>query len=153
MPSSFRCSSAAILACAAALCAGCGDDGNQDADGARALLARVQADGYRSWDRAPGWEERRASSGAHAKAVDIFVNDRVAEALATQPERAALPAGSVIVKDGYDGDDFRLTAIMEKRNDGWYWAEYSAAGDPSFSGHPNVCLNCHRTGNDFVRAF
>jgi hypothetical protein len=69
------------------LLAGCGD--NQDDAGARALLEKIRADRYTTWDRAPGYEARRPSSVPHSEAVDIYVNDRVAEVLAlgSGPER------------------------------------------------------------------
>lgn len=41
---------------------------------------------------------------------------------------------------------------MEKRASGWYWAEYDSDGDPDHSGRPEICLDCHRSGSDFVRA-
>ena len=46
-----------------------------------------------------------------------------------------------------------LAAAMEKRADGWYWAEWSADGDAKFSGMPSTCTDCHQSGADFVRAF
>jgi hypothetical protein len=131
--------------------AGCGD--NQDDAGARSLLERVRADGYRSWDRAPGYEARRASHSPHSDLVEIYVNDRIAEVLALGEPRDTWPEGSIIVKDGFAGSDLKLVAVMEKRTDGWYWAEYDADGDPSYSGHPDVCTDCHRSGSDYVRAF
>ena len=130
--------------------AGCGDDQDEEA---RALLARVRAEGYRSWDRAPGYEERRESSAPHGGAVDIYVNDRVAEVLALEAAAAEWPEGSVIVKDGFSGSSLELIAVMEKRSDGWYWAEYDAAGDPDYAGRPAICTDCHRRGSDYVRAF
>jgi hypothetical protein len=133
------------------LLAGCGD--NQDDAGARSLLERVRADGYRAWDRAPGYEARRASHSPHAELVDIYVNDRIAEVLALGEPRDSWPEGAIIVKDGFSGSDLKLVAAMEKRRDGWYWAEYDADGDPSYSGHPDVCIDCHRSGSDYVRAF
>lgn len=131
--------------------AACGD--NQDDGGARALLAKVRADPYTSWDRAPGYESRRASSAPHADAVDIYVNDRVAEVLALGTPSQRWPVGSIVAKDGFDGSDLELIALMEKRADGWFWAEYDSDGDPLYSGRPEVCLDCHASGSDYVRAF
>jgi len=131
------------------LSASCGD--NQE--DARALLARVQADSYRTWDRAPGYEVRRESNAPHSDAVDIYVNDRVAEVLALAEPAAVWPEGAIIVKDGFSGSSLELIAIMEKRADGWYWAEYDDAGEPDYSGHPEICTDCHRRGSDYVRAF
>ena len=143
--------SAAVLALALAGLAACGD--NQDDAGARALLVRVQADGYRTWDRPAGWETRRSSSAPHGNAVDIYVNDVVIEALLTTHADRHWPEGSLIVKDGFDDGDLDLIAIMEKRSDGWYWAEYDDEGDPIYSGHPETCTDCHADGSDYVRAF
>jgi hypothetical protein len=130
---------------------GCGD--NQDDAGARALLARVRTDQYRNWDRAPGWEQRRSSNAPHSDEVDIYVNDRVAEVLALGEHDGTWPEGSIIVKDGFDGSGLDIVAVMEKRVDGWYWAEYDDDGNPDYSGHPDICIDCHRSGSDFVRAF
>ncbi len=133
------------------LLAACGD--NQDDSGARDLLSRVKAADYRTWDRAPGWEQRRDSSAPHSERVDIYINDRVAEVLALAEPTEAWPEGSLIVKEGWDGSDLELTAVMEKRTDGWFWAEYDSDGDPDYSGHPDICIDCHKSGSDGVRAF
>ncbi|HEX2877383.1 MAG TPA: hypothetical protein VHP33_39310 [Polyangiaceae bacterium] len=129
----------------------CGD--NQDDAGARALLARVRADQYRTWDRAPGFEQRKSSNAPHSDAVDIYVNDVVAEVLALRQHDGSWPEGAIIVKDGFDGSELELTAIMQKRAGGWYWAEYDSEGTPDYSGHPGICIDCHESGSDFVRAF
>jgi hypothetical protein len=113
----------------------------------------VRAENYRSWDRAPGYETRRESRAPHSDAVDIYVNDRIAEVLALEEPRDTWPEGSLIVKDGFAGSDLEIIAVMEKRTDGWYWAEYDSDGDPGYSGHPELCTDCHRSGSDYVRAF
>ncbi len=123
------------------------DDGE-----ARALLASVQSQNYRTWSHAPGWETR-SPSHAHTQTSDIFTNDALSAALVTDPTHSNVPEGSLIVKDGYNADHLALIAIMQKRSTGWYWAEYSATGDPSFFGQPSVCINCHQLGTDFIRAF
>jgi hypothetical protein len=134
-----------------AACLGCGD--NQDDAGARELLTRVRADQYRTWDRAPGYEVRRSSNAPHGDDVDIYVNDIVAEVLALGEHDGTWPVGSIIAKDGWDGSDLELIALMEKRTDGWYWAEYDQDGDPDYSGKPDLCIDCHASGSDHVRAF
>ena len=135
----------------ATLLVACGD--NQDDEGARDLLARVRDAEYRTWDRAPGWEQRRPSAAPHSDDVDIYVNDRVAEVLALQEAPRAWPEGSIIVKDGFDGSELEIIAVMEKRRDGWFWAEYDSAGNPDYSGRPDICIDCHASGSDGVRAF
>ena len=126
---------------------------NDDPMGAESLLEQVQADDYRSWQRAPGYEERRASDAPHSDNVEIFVNDVVAGALAT-PGVTEWPVGSIIVKDGYTDDgELALVALMEKQDGGWYWAEYDGEGTALYSGKPGICTDCHGSGSDFVRAF
>ena len=145
-----------LTACftALALLAACGsDDENEDDAGARQLLERVRGETYREWSRPPGWGSRTPSNAPHGAEVDIYVNDPVAEVIATGDSGDVWPEGSTIVKDGWSGAQLELIAIMDKRSDGWYWAEYDRNGEPMYSGHPATCTNCHSSGSDFVRAF
>jgi hypothetical protein len=130
----------------------CGDD--QDPEGAADLLQRMRDDGYQSWARAPGYSERRATNAPHGDQVDIFVNQVVADALAGSAIDE-WPVGSIVAKDGYDDDgSLSLVAAMEKREDGWYWAEWDGESDESlYSGKPAICIDCHASGSDYVRAF
>ena len=139
------------LLTATLLSAACGDD--QDPSGAEALWNRIHSENYRNWARAPGFEQRRSSSAAHGNAVDIYVNETVAEALRSPSALTAWPTGSVIVKDGFDDGDFDLVAAMEKREGGWFWAEWDTEGDAIYSGRPSLCIDCHASGADSVRAF
>jgi hypothetical protein len=132
-------------------CASCGDD--QDPAGARALWNELHAQDYRSWQRAPGYESRRGSDAPHGGAVDIYLNEVAAEALGADPPVTQWPEGAIVVKDGWDGDDLDQVAVMQRRADGWYWAEYDADGDSVYSGKPDACIQCHKSGADFVRAF
>ena len=150
MRSNTRSRTAVIALLGLAFTGACGD--NQDDAGARRLLEDIRAQSYRSWARAPGWPSRTASSAPHGDEVDIYVNAVVTDALAGEP-LASWPVGSIIAKDGWDGSELVHIAVMEKRGDGWFWAEYDGDGEAAYSGHPDVCLDCHRRGSDFVRAF
>jgi hypothetical protein len=132
---------------------GCGD--NQDPAGAARLWRDIHRLEYRSWQRAPGYEQRRLSDAPHGGSVDIYVNDIVADALAAGEPLEAWPAGSVIVKDGYSSisNAHALVAAMEKRADAWFWAEWDEDGDAAYSGTPELCTDCHDRGDDAVRAF
>jgi hypothetical protein len=161
----------ALAACLSplALCAACSDPATESAPPAPSSsgsapsaptgsaplpsdpLERVEALGYRAWARAPGYEQRVESQGAHGGEVDIYINDVVGEALTLGALRE-WPEGALIVKDGFNGANQLLTAIMEKRADGWAWAEYYTGAD-AYSGPVSVCSNCHQSGSDFVRAF
>ncbi len=136
---------ACVVACA------CGD--NESPASAAELWQQVHDDQYRRWQRAPGYEQRRATNAPHGDAVDIYVNDVVADVLASSAALDVWPEGSVIVKDGFDGSDLELVAVMEKRSDGWFWAEYDSDGNPAYSGTPEICIDCHASGDDGVRAF
>lgn len=145
------------LAVLAASVAACGQD--DDPEGARVLWEKINAGpGFRSWERAPGFPTRKPSFTAHSEAVEIFVNADVTTALVA-PRATPLtewPVGSIIVKEGFRGGSRRLVAAMEKRADGWFWAEYDDGGDSKYSGKPSVCTDCHdnRKGySDWVYAF
>ena len=139
---------------------GDGDDASGSATAGESTLLD-EVDGYRGWARAPGDYETPLvpSQGVHGGFVDIYVNDVVAEALLAEADTlSAWPTGSIIVKDGFsdaEGSSLSLLAIMEKRAGGWYWEEYSADDleTPIFSGSPDICVDCHASGSDFVRAF
>ncbi len=142
---------AALLAAFGGALSGCGDD--QAPQEARRLWERLQAEDYRSWARAPGFEEPRPSRTLHDARVLVYVNSTVAEVLRAGAPAAAWPEGSLIVKEGMDEDgEVTQVAAMEKRSEGWFWAEWSPEGESSFSGQPEICLGCHRIGDDWTRA-
>ena len=133
---------------------GCGQD--DDPEGARVLWEKVNAaPGFQSWRRAPGFATRQPSFTAHANAVEIFVSPELATVLDTK-QVTEWPLGSIVVKEGFSGSSRKLVAIMEKRSDGWFWAEYDDAGTAKFSGRPSVCIDCHdnrRSYSDWVYSF
>lgn len=138
----------------AALVVACGsdDEDNQDPEGAKQLLAKVQAENYRSWARAPGWPERAPTSAPHSDEVDIYVN-AVLETATTSAGLTEWPLGAIVAKDGFRGESLEIVALMEKRGAGWFYAELSGSGEPKFSGRPATCTDCHDSGDDYIRAF
>lgn len=131
---------------------------NDDPDGAKALYAKVnEGAGFRAWRRAPGFPERKPSFTAHSDEVEIFVNHAMADALDGPEPVKDWPVGSIVVKEGFSGDDRKIVAIMEKRGpDDWYWVETDGEGEPLFSGKPSVCIDCHdnrATYSDWVYSF
>ncbi len=130
---------------------GCGDD--QDPEGASDLWTRIHDQGYQSWARAPGYESRRPTDAPHGDEVEIFVNPVVADALSAGAPLASWPVGSIIAKDGFEGGEISIVAAMEKLEGGWFWAEWDADGESSYSGNPDICTGCHESGADMVRAF
>lgn len=143
-----------LLLCAIFLTTACGDD--QSPDEGRALYERIQSESYQSFAKAPGYDTPQPSQAPHSDITQIFVNDVVAAALAANEPITEWPVGSLIVKDGYDSDnDLAVIAAMDKREDGWFWAEWLDPTDSStdFSGKPELCLDCHDAGDDFVQGF
>ncbi len=140
-----------LLVATVAALVGCGD--NQDPAGADAFWSAIHTAKYGSFAHAPGYATRQPTSAPHGEEVVIYVNDTVASALALGKPLTAWPEGSLIVKDGYAGDEITLVAAMEKRADAWYWAEWDGDGTAKYSGKPDICTGCHESGGDFVRAF
>ncbi len=139
-----------LLVASGSLAAAPGCRQDDDPDGARRLFAKiVERPGFRAWPRAPGYPARAPSFTSHADAVEVFVNDAMSRALAGPNAIVAWPEGSIVVKEGYRGGDRALVAVMEKRADGWFWAEYDANGEPLYSGRPDVCLDCHAHREDY----
>ena len=142
-----RCCLLLIAACSLA----CGD--NQTPAEADDLWRSINDSRYRDFARAPGYETRKPSNAAHGDAVDIFVNRIMTDALAAKKPLKQWPLGSMIVKDGYEDGSLKFVAVMEKRSDGWFWAEYDEKGSAIYSGKPSLCIDCHSSGADEVRAF
>lgn len=133
---------------------GCGD--NQQPAEARAMWQRLQMLDYaNTFMRAPGYETREDSRAPHGDEVDIYINMVLEDALASGEALTEWPVGSLIIKDGFDSDgDFELVAAMEKREDGWFYVEWTnRSGEALFSGQPSICVDCHAAGADFIRAF
>jgi hypothetical protein len=129
------------------------EEKNQAPDAANALLAEIQGE-YRSWARAPGYEQRMPTSAPHGEQVDIYVNPTLAAAV-SGPAVTEWPVDSIVAKDGWqaDGQTLEVIAVMQKRADGWFYAEYDGGGSPLYSGQPSVCTGCHGQGSDQILAF
>jgi hypothetical protein len=142
-----------LALCLLAVACGSDDEKNQDPDTANALLAEIQSE-YRSWDRAPGYDQRMPTSAPHGEQVDIFVNPTLSTAVSGSPIDA-WPVESIVAKDGWqaDGQTLEVIAVMQKRADGWFFAEFDGAGSPIYSGQPSVCTGCHAQGSDQILAF
>ncbi len=140
----------AILGCCLGLSGmGCSSDEARGDPGAVQLLANVRADHYQEWARPAGWEMRRQGVSLHGDQVDIFFNSTMANA-SNQPGLSEWPVGSQIVKNGYRAAEFTLIAVMEKRDSGWFFAEYTAAGKVRTSGRPDACVTCHSDAHDLI---
>ncbi len=149
----MRSLSTAVLTPAFLCCALLACRQNDEPADAEDLLASVRDADYQSWTRAPNYPGRHVTNAPHSDEVEIFVNDVVVEALADE-SLEEWPVGSIIAKDGYASDgEHDIVALMEKREGGWFWAEYDADGTVLYSGAPSICTDCHEPGDDFVRAF
>jgi hypothetical protein len=115
--------------------------------------AKIHAQAYRGWNRAPGYPTRTASNAPHGDSVDVYVNTVIATTLTSGLHPTAWPQGSIVVKDGFADGAQTLVAAMEKRQDGWFWAEYRPDGAVLASGRPAACTGCHASGSDYIRAF
>lgn len=126
---------------------GCGEQSEQvefDRQ-AHALLADVRAAEYQDWAPMPGFETRQPSRSPHGNAVDIFINGALADALAASPP---WPDGSIVVKDGHDGDRQIGRAIMRKSGGEWFFANFTVDDDLIAAGPDAGCRTCHDDGVD-----
>jgi hypothetical protein len=133
----------------ALLCLAACRENTQPAE-ARELRDRLGTD-YRDWEPVPGFEARRASDTAHGEEVEVFWNELARASAYARPFEGMAP-GAIVVKEAFREDELINVAVMEKRYEGWFWAEWSADGDILFSGRPGLCIDCHRRGDDFLRS-
>jgi hypothetical protein len=109
---------------------------------------------YRSWERAPGWDERRTTDSPHSEGKEIFIDPMIAATIGSG--ETEYPAGATIVKEGYDGSgDLAIIAAMQRLpGSGWFFAEYRVDGSVVVEGDdPALCTRCHRGDQDGVLAF
>jgi len=136
------------------VCVGC--DKNHEPEKAAELWERIHAEKYQDFARAPGYETRQPSNTSHSDFSEIFINQILVDALASETALEIWPEGSLIVKDGYNSSgEHSLIAVMEKQDGEWFFAEYLdlPSSEAKFSGRPAVCVDCHALGSDSVHAF
>lgn len=136
-----------MVALGGLLAGGCADESWQvEADReAAALLAEVQAADYRSWAPMPGFAGAQPSRSPHGNAVEVFVNRVLADAIEAGPP---WPDGSVVVKDGYDGDRQIGRAIMRKSGGAWFFSNFTADDRLIAASDGPGCVDCHGAGRD-----
>jgi hypothetical protein len=141
------------LGLALLIVAACGGEDLDDEQRANRLLGHLAEDDYRNaWYRPPGYEVRTASATHHGTYVDIFINDILYAARNGEP-REYWPDGSIVVKDGWDGEGARTEiAAMEKVDGEWFYALWDGTGNFVSAGQPAGCVNCHADGYDYLRA-
>jgi hypothetical protein len=128
-----------------------------DAEPVEPTLADLEAAmaGYEGWAQLAPWEGVQPSEAAHGAFVQIWWND-TAEAAIAAGGSDPMPAGSLIVKEGYgseDTTDLNATTVMWKVEEyGWFWARFDAAGEVTLSGQPGACVECHAPGDDEMLA-
>jgi hypothetical protein len=129
--------------------AGCGDD--RDPGGAKLLWDRIQSERYQTWARAPNYDTVKPSFTVHADEVEILLNATMDDVARRGTAAKQWPVGSVVVKRGYSqGGSLVLVAAMEKRADGWFFAEYDPDGASVYSGRPSLCVDCHARAADSI---
>lgn len=127
----------------------CGDD--RDPQGARQLWDRIQSERYETWARAPSYESIKPSFTSHADKVEIFLNAPMDDVARRGAGERQWPVGSLVVKRGYSyRGALVLVAAMEKRADGWFFAEYDPDGASVYSGRPSLCVDCHARAADSI---
>jgi len=153
---------AALAGGAVALALGASSGGAPSLRGIPAKDARAIV-GYRSWQ--PLAERPVASlrplGSAHVGGVHkVYVNRTRTQLSRSGEQRFPYPKGSVVVKEGLEGRDLELIAIMRKVAAGsgvgsWSYVEYTrSSGSGPFSRvtAPNsVCTSCHLNANSKQR--
>lgn len=111
---------------------------------------------YQKWGQWPDFAGRQPGRSPHGEFVAVYVNPPALEA-----KGLPLPAGSLIVKEGYDAAQ-KLTSITvmykvpgyNPSGGDWFWARYSPQGQAGPFGQPRGCVGCHAAdeANDHILA-
>lgn len=116
----------------------------------------TQQSPYQKWGQWPDFAGRQPGKSPHGDFVAVYVNP-----IALEAKGVPLPAGSLIVKDGFNAAG-QLTSITvmykvpgyNPAGGDWFWARYSPQGQAGPFGQPRGCVGCHGAGaaNDHVLA-
>lgn len=112
------------------------------------LLGELQEAGYQDWRPAPGYEELQPAEGPHGDEVQTLLNPTAEQALAEGGSE--WPVGTVIAKDIYRDGALIQIAAMKRVEEGWYWGEWNADGEPVIDEglKAEPCESCHADGTD-----
>ncbi len=124
----------------------------------KVLWKRITVDSdyknYAFWPDHEGLQPGQAPHGVYHK---IFINKVLRDALPAKDRKA--PDGSIIVKENFNSTkDLTVITVIAKvrgynpRDNDWYWAKYSPAGEVLASGTPASCIGCHEgmKDNDYI---
>lgn len=125
---------------------------------AEALWRHInQQDNFRNWGTWQDFDTKAKSFMPYGFYRRIYVN-----ATARQAKGNPLPAGSILVWEGYGMDDntyaptdqvvaygvmYKLPGFNPQAGD-WFWVHYSGTGKVMESGPVNKCIDCHDTARD-----
>ncbi len=98
---------------------------------------------YQSWQLWPGTTEKMLSQFPHGNFQTTRLNERALSAI--QSEKRELPAGALIVKEEFEGENPLVTlSVMLKTDDGqWFYARYEGDQLIEYPGLDGMCNNCH----------
>ena len=109
---------------------------------------------YAFW---PGHEGIRRAQFPHGSFHRIYINRVLYDTLPS--ERELLPAGSVVVKEQFNGDKKKQSISVMAKIEGynpqagdWFWASYGLDGRPRVAGRVAGCIACHAglKDNDYI---
>ena len=125
-------------------------------DEALALVAAVEAEGYRDWESPPTSADlprRRVAAGPHGAWVEVYLHPALLEAFYGDEQIEAWPSGVAAVCESYETEEAQtpfLVNVMRKDDDAWRWAQVDADGRALTGERPDDCIGCHGAAEDFV---
>lgn len=109
---------------------------------------------YRGWKQWPDYKGSHQSRSPHGETNQVW-----ADKTAMSAQKPPLPAGSIQVKEAYDGQGklvnisamYKVPGYNPSAGD-WFWVLYGPGGKVKQSGKPRGCIGCHgvKADNDFV---
>ena len=118
-----------------------------------------QTNPFQQWGQFADRQGTLPSGLPHGPMSRVFMNDKVAAALANFDGQ--LPDGSIIVKENVGTSPFVTEAVLtvmwkvagsDPANNDWFWANFEPDGQIAAEGQVLGCIGCHggARNNDFV---
>ena len=136
------------------LLAACNPEKKENLEKLEALEAAIA--GFESWDQLPDWQGVQPSlDGTHGETVQIWVDDAFLETV-TAATSGEMPVGAIAVKVGYkdeEGTEFNQRVAHQRQADGTlFFARWDEDDVADQFGRPDLCVDCHRLGQDEIMA-